>query len=187
MSENGFTLVETLVALVIGAVLLGSISWVISGLVKDLKAAEQIRDPRAMLDAAILLENILGGARFENDEGQTLPRNAEQLTFEMRAPAALGTPGYIPASLAAVPATSGKSLVLSLPGSDLPDTILLDGPEDIDFTYETDSNQTSPYIRQINVFVQWIAAKDKKSLSFRPRINADGTCVFDPISQQCRS
>lgn len=189
MNERGFTLIETLVALVVGGMLLGSISWVISGLVNDLKAAEQTQDPRAMLDAANLLENILSTARFENDGGQVLPRNAEKLAFEMRAPAALGRRGYIPANLAAVPTRSGKSLVLSLPGTDIPDTTLLDGAEDVDLSYQTDSDQLSsdPYIQQINVLVQWSADEDRQSLSFRPRINADGTCVFDPISQQCRS
>jgi len=189
MKQNGFTLIETLVALVIGAMLLGSISWVISGLVKDLKAAEQSQEPRAMLDAAKLLENILGSARFADGDGKTLPRDAEKLAFEMQAPAVLGRRGYISANLAAVQALNGKSLVLSLPGSDLPDTIVLDSAEDIELAYETDSNQISsdPYIRQIDISVQWNAEKEAKVLSFRPRINSDGACVFDPVSQQCRS
>lgn len=189
MSKNGFTLIETLVALTIGAMLLGSISWVISGLVKDLKAVEQRQNPRAMLDAASLLDNILGSARFADGGGQVLPRDAEKMAFEMLAPAVLGRPGYISANLAAVQALNGNSLVLSLPGSDLPDTIVLDGADDIDFAYETDSAQiySDPYIRQINISVQWNGRKDVKVLSVRPRIDSDGACVFDPVSQQCRS
>lgn len=189
MNERGFTLIETLVALVLGAMLLGSISGVISGLVNDLKAAEQTQGPRAMLDASNLLENILGGARFVDSGGKALPRNSEQLAFELRAPAVLGRRGYISANLAAVSTGSGKSLVLSLPGTNLPETILLDGCDDIDFAYQTDSDQqfADPNIRQISVSVQWNAEKEGKTLSYHPHINSGGACVFDPISQQCRS
>ena len=189
MSERGFTLIETLVALAIGAMLLGSISWVISGLVKDLKAAEQSQNPRAMLDAASLLDNILGSARFTDGDGKSLKRDSANLAFEMLAPTVLGKPGYVSANLAAVQALNGNSLVLFLPGSDLPDTIVLDGADDIDFAYETDSAQiySDPYIRQINISVRWNAEKDAKILSVRPRIDSDGACVFDPVSQQCRS
>lgn len=188
MNEKGFTLIEVLVSLVVGAMLLGSVSWIISGLAKDLKVSENIEQPKTVLQTGALLENILSDGRFVDQSGRAMPRTANSLDFEMRAPEVLGRPGFISSKLVVIKNALGESLVLQLPGTDLPETLLLNNMDSISLSYKAASGpqDPSPFVRRIAITFKAKHRTEEQTINIRPRINAVGGCIFDPISQQCR-
>jgi len=189
MNEKGFTLVETLVSLVVGAMLLGSISWVISGLGKDFKTSQQSNIPRQQMQSAKLLSRILSDARFVDAAGNPLPRSDDRLDFMMRAPEALGMKGFVPARLQAAGMGGAKALTLEIAGADYPKVELLGDLEKLDFDYSVNIGPQGeiPFVRQIAINFQRKAETKAQRINIRPHINAVGACIFDPISQQCRS
>ncbi|MEP3226280.1 MAG: prepilin-type N-terminal cleavage/methylation domain-containing protein [Parasphingorhabdus sp.] len=189
MNDKGFTLVEILVSLVVGAMLLGSMSWIISGLAKDLKGSEDIEMPKALLQSSALLEDILNDGRFVDQSGTAMARSAKSLDFEMRAPATLGRSDFINAKLTTVRNGSGESLVLQLPGSDGLETTLFNNMEKISLSYETaiDEQGSVPLVQRITITVKAKHRAQEQAINIRPRVDAVGGCIFDPVSQQCRS
>lgn len=189
MNEKGFTLIEVLVALVVGAMLLGSVSWIIASLAKDLKAAERIERPEALLQSTALLEKILSEGRFIDQSGGAMQRSATNLDFAMRAPEALGQTGFVTAKLIARENASSASLVLQLPGTDFPETTVLQNMESINLSYDVESGSQgpSPFIKKIAIIVKPTYQTEGLTINIRPHVDAIGACIFDPISQQCRS
>ncbi len=189
LSEQGFTLVEVLVSLIVGALLLSSLGWVIGALTKDLKSAETQQHSKEILHISKFLERVFVDARFADDKNNPLPRSQGVLNFQMRAPEASGKDGYVTAKLSVSNGSGGKALKIAFPGTELPEAGLISGAKDIAFSYDQNEDRQNP-----NVFLERIAITVQKKdvsapdiINLRPRINAVGTCVFDPISQQCRS
>lgn len=190
MNEKGFTLVETLVALIAGGLLLGSISWVIAGLSDDLKATEQLDKGAQLSTTAMLLENVLADGRFLDSSSRPLSRSSRGLEFQMLAPLSTGKRGYVDARLAVERSANGEDLALEWPGSDLPRNILLSNMRDIELRYEVNTNSdagTPAFLSKIEIAITDQIGSEAQILSVRPRINAVGACVFDLISQRCRT
>lgn len=189
MNEEGFTLVETLAALVVGAMLLGSISWVVSGLTGDLKAAERADSDREIVKAATLLDRVLSEARFVDQDGTVLARSIEALIFEMPAPKSLQRSGLIQAKISARPDSEGQSLVFEIIDTDIPATQLIGGQRLIEFEYAENNDQTYPgrFVDEIKLSIRSSDKPNPTILKFHPKINATGACIFDPISQRCRT
>lgn len=188
MNEKGFTLVETLVSLVAGSFLLGSISWVIAGVGDDLRSMEQSQDGLKASQAADLLNDILSDARFLDVNSAALPRSSSELKFRTPAPLALGRSGYLGAQLIVVGNRDDRTLVLQWPEGNLPETILLSAKQDIELRYTATSDSNGPqFLKKIEISIEDREERDPQIISVRPRINAVGACIFDPISQQCRT
>lgn len=190
MNERGFTLVETLVSLIAGGLLLGSISWIIAGLSDDLKTTEELDQELQISDAADLLEDILADGRFLNASSEPLSRSSQVLQFQMLAPLSIGKRGYVDARLMVERSSSGESLKLHWPGQELPQTILLSGMQDIELRYEVDTSENGgapTFLKKVEIAVTDQIGSEMQTLTVRPRINAVGACVFDLISQRCRT
>lgn len=189
MNDRGFTLVEVLVALIAGGLLLGSISWMISGLSDDLKATERLDRELQISNAANLLDEILIDGRFFNGSSQALPRSPELLEFQMHAPLSLSKKGYILSQLFVDRTANGARLKLGFPGQGLPETILLSNVEDIELRYETSVavDGDPAFLKKIEIAIINREGSEPQTLSIRPRINAVGACIFDLISQRCRT
>lgn len=189
MNEKGFTLVETLVALISGGLLLGSISWVISGLSDDLKATEQLDQGFQLSSAANLLDDVLADGRFLDSSSRPLSRSPQALEFQMLAPLSIGQRGYVDARLVVERSTNGENLKLQWPEQELPETILLSDMKDIELSYEVDTNDDGApaFLKKIEIAITDQAGSEMQTVSVRPRINAVGACVFDLISQRCRT
>ncbi len=190
MNERGFTLVETLVALIAGGLLLGSISWVIAGLSDDLKATEQLDKEFQLSSAVIVLDDVLADGRFLDASSRALSRSSQALEFQMLAPLSIGKRGYVNARLVVERSRNGENLTLQWPGQGLPETILLSGMKDIELRYEVDTNDNDgapAFLKKIEFAVADHTGSEMQILSVRPRINAVGACIFDLISQRCRT
>lgn len=184
MSEKGFTLVEVLVALVVGSLLLGSISWVLGGLSDDLRGTESQSNVLQNVQTSQLLENILSDARFSSADGESMQRSATNLAFRMTAPMALERRGYIDAELSVHAGQDGKSLALHWPDQDLEEISLLSGMDDIELQYDA---KNAAFLNKITIIYLEQGADENRQLILRPKINAKGACIFDPISQRCRT
>lgn len=189
MNEKGFTLVEILVALVAGGLLLGSISWVIAGLSDDLKATEKWDQDLQISTTASLLDDILTDARFSDASSRPLSRSRRKLAFQMQAPLSIGRQGYVEAQLVVEHDAKGENLKLLLPGQELPEAILLSDMKDIKLHYEVNANDDgSPaFLKKIEIAISDQSGSEPQTLSIRPRVNAVGACIFDLISQRCRT
>ncbi|MEO9599805.1 type II secretion system protein [Parasphingorhabdus sp.] len=189
MNEKGFTLVETLVALVVGGLLLGSISWVIAGLSNDLKVTEQSdRDFQTSI-VANLLDDLLADGRFSDASSRPLLRSPRILEFQMRAPLSIGQSGYIDARLVVERDAQGESLKLDFPGQEISETVLLSEMEEIVFHYAVDqsANVELIFLKKIEIAVDDSSGSEPQIIVVHPHVNALGACVFDLISQQCRT
>ncbi len=189
MNEKGFTLIEILVALVAGGLLLGSISWVIAGLSDDLKATEQWDQDLQISITANLLDDILKDARFSDASSRPLSRSRRTLEFLMQAPLSLGKQGYLEAQLIVERDAKGENLKLLLPGQELPEAILLSDMKDIELRYEVNANEDgSPaFLKKIEIAISDQSGSEPQTIVVRPRVNAVGACIFDLISQRCRT
>lgn len=182
MNEKGFTLVEVLVSLVAGGLLLGSLSWVISGLSDDLRQTELSRADIELSRTSTLLTDALTSARFMDSKALSLPRSPQKLSFKMHSPAALGS-GYIDAQLSVAKSVTGQSLTLEWPNQDLPEVLLLSEMENIELQYVAEEDNR--FLQSITI--AWNTASNAQEITMHPKINAVGACIFDPISQRCRT
>ncbi|MEP2990036.1 MAG: prepilin-type N-terminal cleavage/methylation domain-containing protein [Parasphingorhabdus sp.] len=189
MNEDGFTLVETLVALVVGAMLLGSISWVVSGFTRDLKAVETADQTREIARASTFLNRILSSARFSDQDGQPFPRSDTSLTFKTPTPLALGGTGYAEAKLDVVSDKNGQSLTFTVLDADVPTTRIVDGAKSISFDISESENPTysGRFLSEVKIVVSTEDQIDPKIIKVGPKIDGVGACIFDVISQKCRT
>jgi len=189
MNEKGFTLVETLAALVVGAMLLGSISWVISGLTRDLTVAEVSDQTREISQASVILNRILSSARFTDQDGNNLARSNNFLTFEMPAPDALRQSGYVRAALSSEQSAGGRALFVEFPDTNFPKSRILDGVKSVSLEFVEKDDQSKPgsFLRKIKVSILVEAGNEPHLINIHPKIDSVGACIFDVISQRCRS
>jgi len=188
VKENGFTLIEMLVSLVVGAFIIGSISWVTSNLAKGLEAEATSDFSQELLDAHNVLDKIISNARFKEPGGAHLKRTKKFLEFDIRGPDSLGKSGYERARLL-LNNNPTPQLVLEFDNPLLPETIIVHAANELEISYKEtgDQNGTDRHLVQIQLSFYSNDEENRHILSLYPRINGQGTCIFDPISQRCRS
>lgn len=186
MTRNGFTLVETLVSIVAGGLLLGAISFVIAGLGDDLRESESLNENQSH-GARSILENALHGARFADQKFEPLPRSEDSLRFRMAAPAALQQQGYVNAVLQISGKGTTKTLVLQSETNIFPPVEILAGQQDINLEIEEAPEAQGEFVRAIAISYRGRGDADARQIKIHPKINGRGACVFDVISQRCRS
>lgn len=182
MNEKGFTLVEVLVALVAGGLLLASISWVIAGLGDDLKEAENSGASAEILSLSGSLDDLLGGARFSDEAGNILPRSDQSLSFRTRMPMAMGG-AMARASLIVQRGQDGQALVLDWPGQNVAATELISKTKGITLGYQL--KEDPRFLNKITISIE--GNEGSENLTIVPHIDTHGACIFDPISQRCRT
>lgn len=189
MKENGFTLVEMLIVLAIGALLLTGIASVLGGFGDTLRRtqkAERIVSQMAGLDD---IRQLLEGALYVDEKGALYPQSSTRLEFRTPAAQSLEIGGL--RHVALVPKKHGDTLSLVLDDLDedidVPDAIFLRGAKAIGFDSRTTAigQQKKPRIRQITINVQLPGGLAEPIIA-HPRLTTEGPCVFDPISQDCR-
>lgn len=186
MTRNGFTLVETLVSIVAGGLLLGAISFVIAGLGDDLRKSESLNENRSHA-ARSILENALHGARFADQNFEPLPHSEDSLWFRMAAPAALQQQGYVNAVLQISVKDAAKTLVLQSETNAFPPIEILAGQQDISLEIKEVPEAQGEFVRAIAISYRGQGNADASEIIIHPKINGRGACVFDVISQRCRS
>lgn len=186
MTRNGFTLVETLVSIVAGGLLLGAISFLISGLGDDLRESERLNENQSH-GARSILEYALEGARFADQNFEPLPRSEDSLRFRMAAPAALQQQGYVNAVLQISVKDAAKTLVLQSETNAFPPVEILMDQQEISLEVEEVPEAQGEFVRAISISYRGPVDADASQIIIHPKINGRGACVFDVISQRCRS
>lgn len=188
MKENGFTLVEMLIVLAVGALLLTGIASVLGGFGDTLRRTQKADKQLSQLASFDTVQQMLDSALYVDEQGELYPQSASRLEFRTAAPQALQTGGFRHVALLAVRKSDRHNLLLDDLGSDnaLPDATFLRGAENISFETRTDAGgQTQkPKIREVRIKLR--LPSGEAQIVSTPRITVQGPCVFDPISQDCR-
>jgi len=190
MKENGFTLVETLIVLAIGALLLTGIGNAIASFAT---ALEKVKDnvENSQVDLEIKsLKSLLQSARFVDAEGNIFEQRPDGLDFTARLPDSGGYKGFYKQRLEVTKKSDGD--VLSLKVEDinvnLPTIILLNDvkvktiqfPKQSDFIVE--KNET---VKEHKITIITGGGKPHEVVFYPLSSNEQGG-IFDPISRACR-
>ncbi len=187
--QRGFTLVEVLAALVVGGLLLASLSWVLADLSKDLRATNRHDDLAQVESIAPFLKALLESALPPSQvEPQTV--TAGHVVLTVPPPRALANAGPLRLDLTVDRTSAGAILVArfaSEDGAPLPQGFstghaLAAGFRRIDIT-RSDTSDSSGAITL--TFVP--KTGDPVSIVAKPRLSSDSNCRFDPISMSCRA
>ncbi|WP_114952125.1 PulJ/GspJ family protein [Sphingosinicella terrae] len=186
--QEGFTIVELLAALVIGAMLLVAIGWNLAAVIRLLpEPAGQARRQQLAL-AAPRLEALIEQAQPEGFEG-----NADHLSLIVPPPLAAGPAGPLRMTLAVVQDGGDRSLVARFAPVDdgvawraaAREAPVAQGYRAIRFDYVPAPAGSA---RRLPLLVT-LSLDDGETISrisAAPRIDSDGSCRFDPISMTCR-
>jgi len=187
--QRGFTLVEVLAALVVGGLLLASLSWVLADLGKGLRATDR-HDELAQLETiAPLLKTLLESALpSSQDEPQTT--TPDHVVLTIAPPQALAGAGPLRLDLTVDRTRAGVALVARFAAADgapLPQgfaarQVLATGFRRIDIAR---SDTSAAYGTMTLTFTP--KAGDPVSIVAEPRLSSDANCRFDPISMSCRA
>lgn len=191
--EKGFTLIEVLVALVAGGLLLASLGWISASLAEELQQTRMGKG--AQIDAvAPFIRQMLEEAVPPGPQDVVVAR-ADLLEVVIPAPDALGRKGPVRLTLAAKRTAAGMGLFAHMRathgGMPLPDFIseewpLADGFANIHFRYRARGKARRPSLPAV-VTIMFVEKSGRMTpMSAEPRLTADATCVFDPISLECR-
>lgn len=187
MKQNGFTLVEMLIALVIGGILLASLSTIISGLANELTHGRQANQQIETYRKLSGLKNILEGSQYVQENGRPLLQSENLLRLRIRAPFATRLTGWVDARLEIKKTGENKELLLSIPSyPNIPEDILISRAEDIDLHIsfkETEDQTRAIDAIMINILID--GSQDYKIVA-HPKATPEKNCIFDLISQRCR-
>jgi prepilin-type N-terminal cleavage/methylation domain-containing protein len=185
--EAGFTLVELLVVLVAGSLLLVSLSWVLQGSARDFRGA-------VSSEAKPLTERNLGRLRTLVEQAlpapiATDPLGASGPVYFVPAPETLGVAGPVRMELS-VSSQNGKQDLIArfAPTQDTSvqfppmEAALLQGMSKLALDLDEVTNPRLPAPLRI----RYEDDGAEQTLVIRPRVTADRTCQFDPISLTCR-
>lgn len=191
---NGFTLVELLVAMVVGAMLLVSLSWAVATLARQLPTrAPEARDTDLAAVAPMLgamieqAQPLRPGAAFRGDE--------KSLDLVVPAPMAAGLAGPLDLKLRVESRTGGEALIASVepvdatapfPAAARAPHVLVHGYEEIRFGYIPAAQAEASSLPRL-VTISFAGDRGAtQRISAAPRLDSDGRCRFDPISMTCR-
>ena len=194
-TEQGFTLVELLVALVAGSMLLASLSWTLTSLGRELRVS-RLAETAARADAAApvvagLIEQMFPDAKDET----AILAEPTRLAFATMPPAALGAVGPVRATFDIRGQADGQALYASFepvdPAAPFPAAArearpLVEGYKQIRFDYRL----ADPPDQGMPPRLVTLSLVDRNGRLTRvaatPRMNSSGDCRFDPISMTCR-
>jgi len=192
--QRGFTLVEMLVALVVGGLLLAALSSVVAGLSQDLhrsdsqQAASQVETIAPALKA--LLENTVvpdGDSKpvFAGDHAQltVAPPQAVASAGPLHLELNVEKRGKGEALLATFQSREGRPLgqFISAP------RVLAEGFEHIEISASSPpSADARPLPALITISFEPLSGPSFEIVA-EPRLSSDGACHFDPISMSCRA
>ena len=191
--SNGFTLVELLVAMVAGSMLLAALGWTVATLGVQLGQAPGASQS-ADLDGARVLTALIERADVSSVAIGALVTRPDHLAMIVPAPQAAGDREKLRLGLRIERAPTGLALIAELTpmsgqgpsASALPPVTIASGLEQASFTYGPPSDPHEPSLPRF-VTIEWRrAASDETAITIVPRINTEGGCRFDPISQACR-
>jgi prepilin-type N-terminal cleavage/methylation domain-containing protein len=189
MKENGFTLVEMLVVLAIGALLLTGIASVLGGFGDTLRRTQMADRAIVQMSGTDEIRELLEGALYVDESGALYPQSNARLEFRTPAPQALDVGGLRHVALLSRDDGKSYSLVLDDLEQDLavPDATLLSDADAIRFESRTQAmgKQQKPRISQVKVNLR-LPGNTEATIVAHPKLNTQGPCVFDPISQECR-
>jgi prepilin-type N-terminal cleavage/methylation domain-containing protein len=191
---EGFTLIETLLALVAGGILLVGLGWAIRGLTRQFQRSARLTDVERIEAATPFLEREIGWA-LPPATGSPFVGAARHLSLTAPAPQALGSVGSVRLDLDISAIASGVGLTARfnptrpdqiLPPQARQSVRLVEGFKDIRFRYlrrASDPARSPPRLVTVE-----FTGKDGTifPLGIEPRLTMAADCVFDPDSQTCR-
>lgn len=190
---NGFTLVELLIAMVAGSLLLGALGWIVATLGAQLKSdgsAPVARD----FGAGRILTALVGRADASPASIAAFRGDAGHLTMIVPAPQALGDVGPVRLDLAIEHQPTGDAVLASfaatagerLPPAAVRPIALAAGLQRASFDYAPPADPDHAGLPRLITLHLWRAGSGETRIAVAPKINTDGSCRFDPISQACR-
>jgi prepilin-type N-terminal cleavage/methylation domain-containing protein len=184
---NGFTLIELLVSMVIGAMLLASLSWVVATLVRQTGSDRGAEMSRSLATTAPVLMNLFSNAL--QDELHSVVVSNRNVSWYAPLPHGVGD-GIGLMTLDVRKSGNETELVLSRknPESDhdvLSSSSIIKGAKDIYFSYASDNEGDEQVVRAVTMTVRPSEGPPQKFVFPIYRV-ADGRCVFDPVSMSCR-
>jgi prepilin-type N-terminal cleavage/methylation domain-containing protein len=193
-SDRGFTLVELLAAMVAGALLLASISWIVGRLGQELHDNGEHQLDAQIADIAPSLRTMLSQATPAGKEGSSFEGKLHGLSALVPSPMALGSVGPVTLDLDVRPTRRGQALFARVSphgtaGNAPPSPdgeMLVDGMDDIHFDYVA-RPANDPVGLPLLITIRFSKGADSAALAIAPRVTSDGRCHFDPISMTCRA
>lgn len=188
INHNGFTLIETLIILAIGALLLVGISNAIAGFAPALERVQNNSEDSQFEVNLISLEYMLKAARFIDSNQQAFTQKPDTLTFMSRAPMASGKRGYIVHHLQFIIENNEGIMRLKTSDNELsfPSVDIIDGIQKVTFPKQIDLAAGDQRENKNNEIIINLSNGEQRRISINPMITETKTCVFDPISQACR-
>lgn len=188
MKEHGFTLIETLIVLAIGALLLAGISNAIASFAPALERVKNNTEKSQLDIRLISLANILKSARFVDIDQQAFTQKPNTLTFMSHAPMASGRRGYVIHQLQIVDKNDEGVMQLNISDAEanFPSVNILQGVDKVVFPKQIDlvaRNQSHNIVHKVIIN---LSNGEQRSIPINPIVTETKTCIFDPISQVCR-
>jgi prepilin-type N-terminal cleavage/methylation domain-containing protein len=191
--DDGFTLVELLVAMVVGAMLLVALSWSIASLGRELTATRTVAAGEDVQAVTPALTALIEASQPVRPGGQPIVNRPDRYETITSSPAALGPVGLIRMALTARRLPDGMALEIATAPADpsvrLPAIVtasraLVRGMADIRFDYRpADKPELPPRLVTIRM-------TDTRGMAHRiavaTKLNGQAACRFDPISMTCR-
>jgi prepilin-type N-terminal cleavage/methylation domain-containing protein len=192
---NGFTLVELLVAMVAGTMLLGSLSWTLATLGRELRASTRAGAGHHLDAAAPMLAGLIEQIVPAPSGRKAVLAGPGSLAMITVPPAALGAIGPVRATLSVRPYQGGAALYVGfapvdasapLPAAARAERRLVDGYRRIDFRYALPAAREAHLPPKL-VTIGFTDPQGRTvTLAAAPRLNSGGSCRFDPVSMTCR-
>ena len=195
--EQGFTLVELLVALVAGGLLLALLGAMTGALGAEVRRAA--RDDRFSEIAAAgpLLDHLLAGAMPAPGSRQAIEADAGHLSTYVDPPLSRRGAGLMRLDLAVVHEADGEALQLTLSPADPSDGappgsvhLLVHGMKAIEISTDDavkpDAGNAVRLPRLVTIAFTTPAGETWEA-AVEPRLSGSGGCRFDPISLTCRA
>lgn len=187
MRENGFTIVETLIVLAVGALLLVGIGNAISGFAPIFQRVKKSDTQQVTTRKLEQLENMLSASHFVGSDGKSFKQEVNGLTFLARLPMSSGYKGLYEQRIEFKKQNNELGLRVIDPSLSLPDVVIAQNIEKISFPNQKQFAKTGS--EQASVYKISLLSKDgiQFEIIINPIVDNSNNCVFDFISRSCRS
>lgn len=189
--ENGFTLVELLVAMVAGSLLLISLTWMLGSVTQLFQKQPSDQQSAQVADLAPALDALIGQiAPPDKDTGPVTVTN-DALQFVSAPPLAAGQSRRMDVLLKSEQRADGVALVGRFEGivGERPwvrQTVLAHGFKAISFAAHWPSDPNAVKLPRLLTIAFVEPDGETARIVAAPRLTGGGACHFDPISMTCR-